>query len=454
MKNKKIFSMLILLALFAVALAACAPAAEPAPEPEPAAEEPAPAPAAEEPVEEEKEPVTITVWTEYTAPPKTDIMDEWIASFQDMYPYITVEHKGISNEVWEETLRTAMLGGEPPDMFIVESRAETMEYVEADLLYDLTDWYAEREDRFIPGYEFNTVIDGKRYAIPYSILHVNLIWYNKALLEANGVDGAAIGTFDEFMAACEALKGGGVPCMQMGAGSLWPAGHFVYFLVQQSLTEEDWLKLATGEKSWTDEDVVAALANLEDMYKAGYFQAGVAADTRDISQAAFFEGNGGFFSAGSWHLYQLGAEGVPPDFEFNFIPFPNFEGAPVEDVVLSTSNEHWAVSKKSQHLDEILMFLDHITSLEQSEARVKGAQEFITIRGTVNDDTAGEQMVAIAEWVEAGNVVNLLENYFTREVVQDGMWAGAQGVLSGQLTAQEWAQLIADTQAATGNLDF
>jgi len=63
-------------------------------------------------------------------------------------------------------------------------------------------------------------------------------------------------------------------------------------------------------------------------------------------------------------------------------------------------------------------------------------------------------MVAIAEWVETGNVVNLLENYFTTEVVQDGMWAGAQGVLSGQLTALEWAQLIADTQAATGNLDF
>jgi len=448
MKKMKVLGILVLAAFMAAILIGCAPAAEPAVEP-----------AAEEVVEEvaeeaEKEPVTITVWTEYTAPPKTDIMDAWIESFQAMYPYVTVEHKGISNEEWEETLRTAMLGGEPPDMFIVESRAETMEYVEADLLYDLTSWYDERADRFIPGYDFNTVIDGKRYAIPYSILHVNLIWYNKALLEASGVDGSAIGTWDDLMSACEALKSDGIPCFQMGAGSLWPAGHFVYFLVQQSLTEEDWLKLATGEKSWTDEDVVAALGNLEEMYTAGYFQSGVAADTRDVSQAAFFNGEGGFFSAGSWHLYQLGAEGVPPDFEFNFIPFPDFADSPVKDAVLSTSNEHWAVTNKTEHPEEVLMFLDHITSLEQSAARVKGAQEFIAVRGSVNDETAGEQMVAIAKWVEAGNVLNLLENYFTREVVQDGMWAGAQGVLSGQLTAAEWAQLIADTQAATGNLDF
>jgi len=425
-----------------------------------AAEEEAVAPAEEEAVveevaeEAEPEPVTITVWTEYTTPPKTDIMDEWIKGFQEKYPYITVEHKGISNEVWEETLRTAMLGGEPPDMFLVESRAETTEYVEAGLLYDLTSWYEERADRFTPGFDFNTVVDGKRYAIPYSILQVNLIWYNKALLEEYGVDGSAIGTWDELMAACEVLKENDIPPFQMGAGSLWPAGHFVYFLVQQSLTEEDWLKLATGEKSWTDDDVVAALSHLQEMYDAGYFQSGVAADTRDVSQAAFFNGNGGFFSAGSWHLYQLGAEGVPPDFEFNFIPFPDFADAPVKDVVLSTSNEHWAVCSKSQHPEEVLMFLDYITSLEQSEARVEGAQEFLAIRGAVNDNTAGEQMVAISKWVEAGNVENLLENYFTTETVQDGMWAGAQGVLSGQLTAAEWAQLIADKQAASGNLDF
>lgn len=400
------------------------------------------------------EPVTISVWTEYTAPPKTDIMDDWIQSFQTMYPYITVEHKGIANDVWAETLRTAMLGGEPPDLFIVESRAETMEYNEAGLLYDLTDWYDERADRFIPGYDFNTVIDGHRYAIPYSILHVNMLWYNQALLGQYNIDAASIETWDELMAACEVLKQNNIPCLQLGGGSAWPAGHFVYFLVQQNLSVEDQIKLATGEKSWTDPEVVAALGHLKEMVDAGYFQAGVAADTRDIAKAAFFNGQSGFFSAGSWQLYSKGAEGVPADFEFKFIPFPDFAGAPQDKVVLSTSNEHWAVAKDSKNIEATLLFLDYITSLEQSEKRVAGAQEFLTIRGSVNENTAGPEMVAIAQWVEAGYVENLLENYFMTEVVSDGMWSGAVGVLSGQLTTEEWAQLIADTQAAAGNLDF
>ncbi len=399
-------------------------------------------------------PVKITVWTEYTAPPKATIMDEWISSFQRANPNIIVEHKGISNENWEETLRTAMLGGQPPDMFIVESRAETMEYMEAGLLYDLTDWYAARKDRFIPGYEFNTVINGRRYAIPYTILHVNMIWYNDAKLKSVGIDGSAIKTWDDLMKACATLKARGESAFQLGAGSLWPAGHFVYFLIQQNLAEKDWLKLARGEKNWTDPDVVAALTNLETMYKAGYFQSGVAADTRDVAQAAHFQGNGAFFSAGSWHLYQKGGKGVSPNWEFKFIPFPNFVGAPVKDVVLSTSNEHWALSSKSKNINEALLFLDHITSLEQAEKRAKGANEFLAIRGAVNKNTAGPEMVQIAAWVESGNVYNLLENYFTREVVQDGMWAGAQGVLSGQLTTLDWAKLIARIQTSSGNLSF
>jgi raffinose/stachyose/melibiose transport system substrate-binding protein len=401
-----------------------------------------------------KTEATVTVWTEYTAAPKTTIMDDWIAGFQKKYPNITVTHKGISNETWEETLRTAMLGSNPPDLFLVESRAETMEYVEADLLYDLTSWYKERAARFIPGFEFNTVVKDKRYAIPYSILHVNMIWYNPAVLKPSGVDGASIRTWDDLMAACKKIKAAGKDAFQLGGGSQWPAGHFVYFLLQQNLPQEDLIKLARGQKRWTDKDVVAALARLNEMYEAGYFQKGVAADTRDVAQAAFFQGQGGFFSAGSWHLYQLGSNKVPPDFQFEFIPFPNFAGAPVQNAVLSTSNEHWAVCKKAKFPKETLMFLDYITDLSQAEQRVKGAQEFLAIRGAVNQNTAKAQMVAIAKWVESGKVFNLLENYFTREVVQKGMWAGAQGVLAGKLSAQQWAQLIADTQAASGNLDF
>lgn len=402
------------------------------------------------------EPVKITFWSEFTAPPKTPVVDTWIAGFQALYPWITVEHRGISNEVWEETLRTAMLGGEPPDLFVTESRAELMDYVEAGLIYDLTNWYDARADRFVPGAALvNSVIRGRRYAVPWTVLVLDLIWYNPAVTEKYGIDAAAIKTWDDLIAACETLKANNEVCFAFGGGGGgWTAGHWVMPLVQKNLTQEDVRKLASREKKWTDPDVVKALGYFEQMYKEGYFAPGAAADDRDAGQALFFQGVGAFWQAGSWHLYQKGAELVPPEFEFKFIPFPNFADSPVQDVSLVGGNAQWTVSSKTKHLDETLLFLDYITSKENAELWAKEVQEFMAVKDVVNENTAGPEMIAISDYLEASHPTDFLELYIPTAVRNEGHWAGAVGILSGQINVQEWAQLIDDIHEAEGPLSL
>jgi len=402
------------------------------------------------------EPVKITFWSEFTAPPKTPVVDEWIAGFQAEYPWITVEHRGISNEVWEETLRTAMLGGEPPDFFVTESRAELMDYVEAGLIYDLTNWYDKHADRFVPGTALvNSVIRGRRYAIPWTVLVLDLIWYNPAILGKYGLDATTIKTWDDLIATCETLKQNGEVCFAFGGGGAgWTGGHWVMLLVQKNLTQEDIRKLASREKKWTDPDVVAALSYFEEMTTKGYFAPGAAADNRDVGQALFFQGQGAFWQAGSWHLYQKGGSLAPPDFEFKFIPFPNFAGAPVQDVSLVGGNVQWTVSSKTKHLDETLLFLEYITRLENAQRWVQDVQEFIAAKGAVNESSAGPEMVAIADYLEASNPADFLELYIPTAVRNDGHWAGAQGILSGQITAQEWAELIDQIHETEGALSL
>jgi len=455
MKAFKLMTWIVVLGLLGTAVAACVPA--------PVVVEKEVAVKETVVVEKEVEvvvtptptPVTISVWTEYTAPPKTTVMDEWIEGFQEEYPWITVEHRGISNEVWEETLRTAMLGGEPPDMFLTEARAELMDYVDAGLIYDLTNWYDDHADRFIPGYELNSVIRGRRYAIPWSILVLDLIWYNAQLMQENGIDPATIETWGDLMEVCETLKQNGEVCFAFGGGGAgWTGGHWVMFLLQHNLTNDDIMKLARREKKWTDPDVVEALSHFEEMVENGYFAPGAAADDRDAGRALYFQGDGGFWQAGSWHLYQKGGDLAPPDWEFKFIPFPDFADASAQDVAISLSNEQWTVASKSKHIDEVLLFLDYITSLESAELRVKEAQEFLTVRGAVNENTAGPEMVAIAQNLEDSNVVTGLELYFPRQVIQDGHWAGSTGILSGQITTEEWAQLIDDLHEEAGVLNL
>jgi raffinose/stachyose/melibiose transport system substrate-binding protein len=402
------------------------------------------------------EPATITFWSEFTAPPRTTVVDQWVAGFQAEYPWITVEHKGISNEVWEETLRTAMLGGDPPDFFVTESRAEILDYEEAGLIYDLTNWYADHADRFVPGTAMvNSVVRNRRYAIPWAVLVMDLIWYNPAITEKYGIDATTIKTWDDLMAACETLKTNNEVCLAFGGGGAgWTGGHWVEMLLQKNLTLEDIRKLASREKKWTDPDVVAALAHFEELVTKGYFAPGAAADDRDAGQALFFQGVGAFWQAGSWQLYQKGAELVPPDFQFVFIPFPNFAGAPVQDVSLVGGNVQWTVSSKTKHLDETLAFLEYITRQENAELWVKEVQDFVAVKGAVNDNSAGPEMVAIAAYLEASHPTDFLELYIPTAVRNDGHWAGSQGILSGQITTQEWAELIDGIHETAGVLSL
>ncbi len=473
MRKLKIFSLLMILTIAASLVVGCAPKTE---EPTPVAEETEepvveeteeveePEPEVEEPTEEaeteepEPDPVTLTLWTEYTASPKSELVQYWIDTFQEKYPWITVEHKGISNEVAEETLRVALLGQDPPDIFLPQSRGEVVDYVDAGALLDLTDFYNERIDRFNPTFDaisdWQTVVGGQRYAIPYTVLHVNMIWYNDALLKEYGIEATEIKTLEDLMGACDILKENDVVCFQLGGGSTWPVGHWAQFFIQQNLPEETWKKLATGEKSWTDPDIVEAVSYLEEMYEAGYFQPGVAADTRDVSRAAYFQGNGAFFAAGSWHLYQKGGELAPPDWEFKFIPFPSAADSPIENPVISTVNVLWSISSKTEHPEEAKLFLAHVTSLQVAQKHVEMLQEFVVFKDAVTPENASDEMVAIAEWTADGTGINFLENYFTREVIQEGLWGGTLGVLTGQATTEEWMQLCADLQATSGNLEF
>jgi ABC-type glycerol-3-phosphate transport system substrate-binding protein len=118
-------------------------------------------------------------------------------------------------------------------------------------------------------------------------------------------------------------------------------------------------------------------------------------------------------------------------------------------MAVSSANLQWTVSSQSKHIDESLLFLEYITRLENSEAWVKLIQGFVTRKGAVNENTAEEEMVAIAGYLESHNVVPLLEVFFSQEVIQSGHWAGSNGILSGQITTEEWAALIQEMSDAS-----
>ena len=68
--------------------------------------------------------------------------------------------------------------------------------------------------------------NGQTYAVLVGVHRGNELWYNKKVLEKNGINVGDKMTFDEFFAAAEKLKAAGVtPLAVRDSGSgIWPTG--------------------------------------------------------------------------------------------------------------------------------------------------------------------------------------------------------------------------------------
>jgi alpha-glucoside transport system substrate-binding protein len=180
MKFKKVFSILVLLA---VLLTACQPAAVPAEESAPAAAEEA-APAAEEaPVVEEE-----------AAPTKTlQILGPWLATEADAFEYvldgfreqtgIEVEYEG-SKET--PTLAVTRVGaGSPPDIAMLPVSRGLTDLIAQNAVVPLTDLESDIKANYSPGWLARYTFDGVIYGIPNRANVQNLLWFNPTTLNGD-----------------------------------------------------------------------------------------------------------------------------------------------------------------------------------------------------------------------------------------------------------------------------
>ena len=79
-------------------------------------------------------------------------------------------------------------------------------------------------------------VDGKTIMVPYSADVTNVLWYNKQLLADAGVTPPT--TWDELLAACDALNAKGVIPITTGNKDLWPAGNWFGHLASRVVGEQ------------------------------------------------------------------------------------------------------------------------------------------------------------------------------------------------------------------------
>jgi len=306
------------------------PSASPSSAPSASAEPSASASAAPEGAKLEGKVVFWSMWS--NTEPQAKVIEEAVADFKADNPDVDVELKFNGRDI-NKLLKPALESGEQIDIFEQDpgsALANLKDHVlklddllgqpsvgidgksvKETLLPSLLDW--------VKSLSAPAGLEEGYYAIPQQPFAV-LFFYNKALFEKAGIT-APPTTWEEFLAACEALKQAGIEPITFDDAyrDLFIGGYL------SSAMGSDWtdalVKDKTGEM-WNDPIVKQFATDMRSLQEKGYFSKKIAGNKYPAGQQDLALGKVGMYLNGTWLPNEVAAT-AGPDFRWGSFQFPD-----------------------------------------------------------------------------------------------------------------------------------
>jgi glucose/mannose transport system substrate-binding protein len=337
--QKQNYLLLILTLIIALVLAGCGGAAPP-----PAAEEAAEAPAeeaAEAPAEEAAEAPAeeaaggatgqLEVFSWWTSGGEAAALDELFNAFSAANPdaeIINATIAGGGGSAARAVLQTRLAGGDPPDTWQVHPGFELIgQYVDADFVAPVTDLYESEGWMDVTPKALVDLMskDGEVYQVTVGVHRGNGLWYNKKLLEENGITVGDTMSMDEFFAAAETLQAAGVTPLCVGDSGIWTNAQLFENTLVGAIGPEAYNGLWNGSVSFDSPEVKAAMEQYGQMLD--YINDDHAALSWDQAVGALIEGRCAFNSMGDWAYGEFVNAGLEDNVDFGWVSHPGSDGS-------------------------------------------------------------------------------------------------------------------------------
>lgn len=283
---------------------------------------------------------------------------------------INLEYNAKAHEI----LRPQMLGGNPPDIAMVQhSFFDLFAAIEGGSYTPITEYL----DLPVDGGNGATVFEAANSDVIQSMLvndeayllmsnmNVGGIYFNRAMFEAHGWQVPE--TWEDFIALCETIK-----TTTDIAPFIYP-GMYPYYL--QCFILPQVASLGRGTDSikdinnmeagiWTSEEMLGAIERLQYMRDHGYFAENLISLSHTESQMEFINGNVAMIACGSWLKNEMG-DAWPEDFELSYMETPSGANPEDEKFVVVTGNL-FGFPAKAQNKDWIGEFLQTYYSPESA----------------------------------------------------------------------------------------
>jgi glucose/mannose transport system substrate-binding protein len=285
----------------------------------------------------------------------------------------------------EAVLQTRLQGNNPPDTWQTHPGAEVQgRYVDPGYVLPVTDLYtSEGWDKVLPQSFIDNIVtskDGQIYVVLTGVHRYNSLWYNKKVLDANGITIGDTLTMDDLFADMDKLKAAGVDGLCLGDKDIWTSGAVFEMSLLGTLGPDKFLDLYAGKMAWDDPSVIAAMDTYGKLLD--YENSDHAALSWDQAVAKLIDGNCVFNVMGDWAYGEFVNAKLKDNVDFGWVNFPGTEDA--FDVVA----DGFVLPKGAQHPDNALTWLKVIGSKDAQEAfnPLKGS---IPIRSDVDRSKFG-----------------------------------------------------------------
>jgi len=325
MSKKRIIWLLLAALMILSLLVACGGKATEAPEAEePMAEEPAAEePAAEEPAAGSQQVEVFSWWTGGGEAAGLEAMQKVFAQEYPNIEFINAAVAGGAGTNARAVLATRLQAGDPPDSWQGHAGQELIgTYVAANqleplnFLYEQNGWLDVMPATLIP----QISKDGNIYSVPVNIHRANVMWYNPAILEANGV--AVPTTLDEWFTAMDELQAAGV--LPLALGEQWTVMHLFETIMLASLGPDAYNGLWNGETSWDSPDVAAGIEAFDKALT--YTNSDAASLSWQDAAQLVVDGDAAFNVMGDWAEGFFRELGKTPETDYGWEPVPGTSG--------------------------------------------------------------------------------------------------------------------------------
>ncbi len=246
--------------------------------------------------------------------------------FRTAHPGVAVRNAAVAGGGGSNAhvvLANRLLGGDPPDVWQTHPGASIKQYIDAGQVADVSSIYQRGNLSSAVRQDLRQAVsqDGKEYGVSTGAHRINMLWFNKRLLDKAAVTVPPGGyTADALLTDLAKLKSAGMVPLCLGAKDPFARAELFENTLLGVIGADGWASLTSDRLNWNGPQVRQALGRFGTMLNYADPEAG--ALTWDQATGKLAAGECAFESMNDSAYGELVVDGAKEGTDFDYVPYP------------------------------------------------------------------------------------------------------------------------------------